>query len=89
MPGREILHLSREDADFRLCSAFQLRSWRGFTRLTIGGHSLRSGFVTTAGRRGVGLADAMALSGHRGMATALGYHQAGAVLTNPAAWLAD
>jgi hypothetical protein len=31
----------------------------------------------------------MALSGHRGVAAALRYQQAGAALTNPAARLAD
>jgi hypothetical protein len=31
----------------------------------------------------------MALSGHRGAAVALRYHQAGAALSNPAARLAD
>jgi integrase len=61
----------------------------GYDPREFGGHSLRSGFVTTAGRRGVSLGDAMALSGHRGIAVALGYHQAGAVLNTPAARLAD
>lgn len=61
----------------------------GYDPREFGGHSLRSGFVTTAGRQGVSLGDAMALSGHRGAAVALRYHQAGAVLRNPAARLAD
>jgi integrase len=50
-----------------------------------GAHSLRSGFVSQAGRAGVSLGDAMALSGHRSERIALGYHQAGAVTRNPAA----
>jgi integrase len=61
----------------------------GFDPRRFGGHSLRSGFVTTAGRQGVSLGDSMALSGHRSTAIALRYHQAGAVLRNPAARLAD
>ena len=61
----------------------------GYDGREFGGHSLRSGFVTTAGRQGVSLGDAMALSGHRGAAVALRYHQAGAALNNPAARLAD
>jgi integrase len=61
----------------------------GYDPGEFGGHSLRSGFVTTAGRQGVSLGDTMALSGHRGTATALRYHQAGTVLKNPAARLAD
>jgi integrase len=55
----------------------------GYDPREFGGHSLRSGFVTTAGRQGVSLGDAMALSGHRGAAVALRYHQAGAALNNP------
>lgn len=36
-------------------------------------HSLRSGFVTEAGRRGIPLGDAMALTGHRSTASIVGY----------------
>lgn len=36
-------------------------------------HSLRSGFVTEAGARGVGRAETMALTGHRSIQTVLGY----------------
>lgn len=60
----------------------------GLDAKDFGGHSLRRGFITEAGRRGVSLGDAMALSGHRTIAVALRYHQAGAALTNPAALLA-
>jgi integrase len=42
-------------------------------------HSLRSGFMTEAGRRNVPLPEAMALTGHRSVATALRYFQTGAV----------
>ncbi len=52
-----------------------------------GGHSLRSGFVTEAGRQGMNLGDTMALSGHKTVRVALGYHQAGSVINNPAALL--
>ncbi|MBU4610197.1 site-specific integrase [Achromobacter sp. GG226] len=44
-----------------------------------GAHSLRSGFVTEAGRQGVPLAEVMAMTGHVSVATAMHYHQAGAV----------
>ncbi len=50
----------------------------GYDPREFGGHSLRAGFVTTAGRQGVSLGDTMALSGHRSTAVALRYHQAGA-----------
>ena len=49
-----------------------------------GGHSLRSGFVTEAGRRGVPAPAAMALSRHRSSAIFNGYYESGDVLNNPA-----
>lgn len=52
-------------------------------------HSLRSGFVTEAGRQGVALGETMALTGHRSVATVSGYHRAGAALESPAARLLD
>lgn len=54
-----------------------------------GGHSLRSGFVTEGGRRGVSLPALMAMTEHRSVASVVGYYQAGGVLDNPAARLAD
>ncbi|MGH8107281.1 MAG: site-specific integrase [Arenimonas sp.] len=53
------------------------------------GHSLRSGFVTEAGRQGISLPDVMAMSGHRSVSTVMGYFQTGQVTTNPAASLLD
>lgn len=50
-----------------------------------GAHSLRSGFVTEAGRQNVPLGEAMALTGHRSVTTLLKYFQAGAVLKTRAA----
>ncbi len=52
------------------------------------GHSLRSGFVTSAGRAWVSLQEVMQLSGHRTRALAMRYHQAGDVLRSRAARLA-
>ena len=51
------------------------------------GHSLRSGFVTEAGRQGASLADVMAMTGHRSVNMVLEYFQSGAAMTNPAATL--
>jgi integrase len=51
------------------------------------GHSLRSGFVTEAGRQGVPLPAVMAMTDHRTMGTVLGYFQTGAATINPAASL--
>ena len=52
-------------------------------------HSLRSGFVTEAGRRNMALADTMAMTGHQSAATVLGYFRAEAPLANKAARLLD
>ncbi len=51
------------------------------------GHSLRSGFVTEAGRQGVSLPDVMAMTGHRTVKMVLGYFQAGTAINNPGARL--
>lgn len=53
-----------------------------------GGHSLRSGFITEAGLQGKSLLDAMALSGHKTVQVAAGYHQAGSALHNSTSSLA-
>lgn len=52
-----------------------------------GAHSLRSGFVTEAGRQGVPLPAVMAMTEHRSVASVIGYFQAGAAEDNPAARL--
>lgn len=52
-----------------------------------GAHSLRSGFVTEAGKQGVPLPAVMAMTEHRSVASVIGYFQAGAVEVNPAARL--
>jgi integrase len=44
-----------------------------------GAHSLRSGYVTEAGRQNVPMKEAMTLTGHRSLATFLRYFQTGAV----------
>lgn len=53
------------------------------------GHSLRSGFVTEAGRQGVPLSAVMAMTDHRTVATVLGYFQSGSAATNPGARLLE
>jgi integrase len=45
-------------------------------------HSLRSGFVTEAGRQGVPLGEVMTMTEHRGVGTVMGYFQAGSLLTS-------
>jgi len=52
-----------------------------------GAHSLRSGFVTEAGKQGVPLAAVMAMTEHRSVASVIGYFQSGAAEDNPAARL--
>ena len=52
-------------------------------------HSLRSGFVTEAGRQNMPLAETMAMTGHHSVATVLGYSRAGASLASKVAQLLD
>lgn len=52
-----------------------------------GAHSLRSGFVTEAGRKGIPLPAVMAMTEHRAVASVIGYFQAGSAEDNPAARL--
>lgn len=54
-----------------------------------GAHSLRSGFVTEAGRKGVSRNDAMALTGHKSSTVFDGYYEAGTVVKNRAALIAE
>ena len=65
----------------------QRRAQRAGITGNFGGHSLRSGFVTEAGRQGVPLPDVMAMSGHSSVPTVLGYFQSGSATNNPAARL--
>jgi Phage integrase family len=52
-----------------------------------GAHSLRSGFVTEAGRQNVPMKETMAMTGHRSLQTFLKYFQTGAVQQTRAATL--
>lgn len=45
-------------------------------------HSLRSGFVTEAGRQGLALGEVMAMTGHASVASVVGYHRAGAAVSS-------
>lgn len=53
------------------------------------GHSLRSGFVTEAGRRKVPLGDIMAMTEHRQAATVMGYYRTGELFESEAAVLLE
>ncbi|BCG24975.1 TPA: site-specific integrase [Pseudomonas aeruginosa] len=50
-------------------------------------HSLRSGFVTEAGRQGVHLGEVMAMTEHRSVGTVMGYFQAGSLMKSRASML--
>jgi integrase len=52
-------------------------------------HSLRSGFVTEAGRQGVPLGEVMAMTEHRSVSTVMGYFQAGSLLGSRATLLLE
>jgi integrase len=50
----------------------------------VAGHSLRSGFATSAARGGASLSDIMAQTGHKNSDVAMRYVQRGKILQNPA-----
>lgn len=52
-------------------------------------HSLRSGFVTEAGRQKIPLGETMAMTGHKSVATVMGYYQSGELAISSAARLID
>ncbi|MFO1503067.1 MAG: site-specific integrase [Steroidobacteraceae bacterium] len=52
-------------------------------------HSLRSGFVTEAGRQNVPMGEAMAMTGHRSTTTFLRYFQAGSIRNSRAVQMLD
>jgi integrase len=52
-------------------------------------HSLRSGFITEAGRQAVPLAETMAMTGHVSVNSVVGYHRVGAAATLRAARLLE
>lgn len=55
----------------------------------ISAHSLRSGFVTEAGKQGLSLGETMAMTGHRSVQTVMGYYQSGELSSSRAARLID
>ena len=65
------------------------RSWPISLLGRLSAHSLRSGFVTEAGKQGVGLGDTMALTDHRSVQTVMDYYQSGEVGNSRAARLMD
>lgn len=67
----------------------QRRAVRAGLEGDFGGHSLRSGFVTEAGRQGVPLAAVMAMTEHRAVSSVVGYFQSGAADQNPASRLLE
>jgi hypothetical protein len=52
-------------------------------------HSLRSGFITEAGRANIPIPEGMAMSSHKSVKTFLGYYQAGHLASSRAARLLD
>lgn len=52
-------------------------------------HSLRSGFVSEAGRQGVPLGEVMAMTEHRSVSTVMSYFQSGALLASRASQLLE
>ena len=52
-------------------------------------HSLRSGFVTEAGKQGISLGETMSMTGHRSVQTVMGYYQSGTLSSSRAARMMD
>ncbi len=52
-------------------------------------HSLRSGFITEAGRQNMAIPDVMAMTDHRSVTTLMGYYQAGELLRAPVSELLE
>lgn len=67
----------------------QRRARRAGIEGDFGGHSLRSGFVTEAGKQGIPLAAVMAMTEHRAVSSVVGYFQSGSVEHNPASRLLE
>jgi integrase len=67
----------------------QRRARRAGLEGDFGGHSLRSGFVTEAGRQGVPLPAVMAMTEHRAVSSVMGYFHSGDADQNPAARLLE
>lgn len=55
----------------------------------VSAHSIRSGFVTEAGKQGISLGETMAMTGHRSVQTVMGYYQSGELSSSRAARLID
>jgi hypothetical protein len=53
------------------------------------GHSMRSGFVTEAGRKNIPVGDVMAMTEHRKVETVMGYYRSGELATNAIGNLLD
>lgn len=53
------------------------------------GHSMRSGFVTEAGRKNIPVGDVMAMTEHKKVDTVMGYYRSGELATNSAGNLLD
>ncbi len=61
----------------------------GYEGSTFGGHSLRAGFATTAGRAGIPERIIMLQTGHKSLPTLRGYIRRGSLFTENAAAMLD
>lgn len=67
----------------------QMRAAQAGLQGDFAAHSLRSGFVTEAGRQGLPLGETMAMTNHASVVSVMGYHRAGAALSSKAGHLLD
>jgi integrase len=82
------LHVALSPIDINRIVKIRLKK-AGYNEKEFGAHSLRSGFVTEAGRKNKPLGDVMALTTHKSISTVMRYYQAGSIINNSAADLAD
>ena len=61
----------------------------GYDETQFGAHSLRSGFVTEAGRKNKPIGDVMQMTTHKSVATVMRYYHEGNVINNSSSNLAD
>lgn len=84
--GSSKSHLSDNDI-WRIVRARLKKA--GYNEKEYCAHSLRSGFVTEAGRQNKNLGDVMQMTTHRNVSTVMKYYQSGNIINNSASNLAD
>lgn len=89
-PNGEFIYIGNALSDIEVYRIVKLRLKKaGYDSTQYSAHSLRSGFVTEAGKRQKPLGDVMAMTTHKNVTTVMRYYQAGNIINNSASNLAD